>query len=290
MNHDGTTDTTLNWQLRFAGVVASVLLVAVVIGPVRAELPQEIRVLTYNIHHGEGVDKKFDLPRIAKVMLSASPDIIAVQEVDQKTRRASGMDQPAELARLTGMKVAFGRNIDFEGGGYGTAVLTKLPVKSHESVKLKSFYAPTKENPEQRGVQVLELGEKGELLFLCTHLDYRPPEDERMASAKTINELIKKRGDKPAIIAGDFNALPDSRPIHEFAKEWSIAGPIVRADGTAAKDSKPILTFPAEKPDRWIDYVLYHPANRWQVVEVRVLDEPVASDHRPLLAVLRRVD
>jgi endonuclease/exonuclease/phosphatase family metal-dependent hydrolase len=290
MNHDGTTSTTLNWQLRFVRVVGSFLLVAAAIWPARAELPREIRVVTYNIHHGEGTDRKFDLPRIAKVMLSANPDIVAAQEVDQKTRRASGVDQPAELARLTGMKVVYGRNIDFEGGGYGTAVLTKLPVRSHESLKLKSFYAPTKENPEQRGVQVLELGEKGELLFLCTHLDYRPPEDERMASAKTINELIEKHGNNPAIIAGDFNALPDSRPIHEFAKEWSIAGPIVRADGTVAKGSKPILTFPSEKPDRWIDYVMYRPANCWQVVEVRVLEEPGASDHRPLLAVLRRVD
>lgn len=277
-------------MLRFVRPITFALTLLCACSAGRAELPREIRVLTYNIHHGEGTDGKFDLPRIAKVMLAVKPDIVAVQEVDQKTRRASGVDQPAELSRLTGMQVVYGRNIDFEGGGYGTAVLTKLPVKSHESVKLKSFYAPTKENAEQRGVQVLELGENGELVFLCTHLDYRPPEDERMASAKTINELIKKHGNKPAIIAGDFNALPDSRPIHEFAKEWKIAGPIVRADGTAAKGAKPILTFPAEKPDRWIDYVMYRPANRWQVVEVRVLEEPVASDHSPLLAVLRWVD
>jgi endonuclease/exonuclease/phosphatase family metal-dependent hydrolase len=253
-------------------------------------LPAVIRVVTYNIHHGEGVDGKFDLARIAKVLLAVKPDIIALQEVDQGTRRASGVDQPAELARLTGMKIVFGRNIDFEGGGYGTAVLTNLPIRSHQSVKLKSFYAPTKENPEQRGVQVLELGgEDGpRLWFLCTHLDYRPPEDERMASAVTINELIKKRGDDLAILAGDLNAMPDSRTIHEFAKEWTIAGPVVNA-AEAAKNFQPILTFPSDKPDRWIDYVLMRPADRWQVVEVRVLDESVSSDHRPLLAVLRRV-
>ena len=57
--------------------------------------------------------------------MAEKPDIVALQEVDQKTRRASGVDQPAELARLTGMQVVFGRNIDFEGGGYGTAVLTE---------------------------------------------------------------------------------------------------------------------------------------------------------------------
>jgi endonuclease/exonuclease/phosphatase family metal-dependent hydrolase len=277
------------------------------------ELPAEIRVVTYNIHHGEGTDGKFDLKRIANLLLAVEPHIVALQEVDQGTKRAGGVDQPAELAKLTGMEVVFGRNIDFDGGGYGTAVLTKLPVRKHEKVKLKSFYPPTETNPEQRGVQVLELGEKDgpALLFLNTHLDYRPPEEERMASAKTINELIEKHGDTPAIIAGDFNATPESAPIAEFRKEWKIAGEDDLKGGRAkAEDGRPesakppldklgtsrqaagraipILTFPAETPDRWIDYVMFRPADKWEVVEVRVLNEGVASDHRPLLAVLRR--
>jgi endonuclease/exonuclease/phosphatase family metal-dependent hydrolase len=248
------------------------------------ELPREFRVVTYNIHHGEGVDGKLDLQRIANVLLAAEPHIVALQEVDQGTRRSKGVDQPAELARLTGMKVVFGRNIDYDGGGYGTAVLTTLPIRSHKSVKLRSFYAPTAQNPEQRGVQILELGEKGDptLWFLCTHLDYRPPDDERMASAKTINELVAKLNDDLALLAGDFNAMPGSRVIAEFAQHWKIAG----AD---ANNVKPPLTFPAAQPDRWIDYVMARPASRWQAIEFRVLNEPVASDHRPLLAVLRRI-
>jgi endonuclease/exonuclease/phosphatase family metal-dependent hydrolase len=255
--------------------------------PALAELPPEIRVVTYNIHHGEGTGGKIDLERIANVMLAARPDIIAVQEVDQNTRRTKGVDQPAELARLTSMQVVFGRNIDFEGGGYGTAVLTNLPVRSHESVKLKSYYAPTKENPEQRGVQVLEIGENDGpgFLFLCTHLDYRPPDDERMNSALTINDVIKKRESTPAIIAGDFNATPDSRVIAEFKKKWTIAGD----NASASQKATGLRTFPSSQPNRWIDYVMYRPPNRWECVEARVLEEPVASDHRPVLAVVRRL-
>jgi endonuclease/exonuclease/phosphatase family metal-dependent hydrolase len=261
------------------------------------ELPGEIRVVTYNIHHGEGVDRRFDLKRIANLLLAVEPHVVALQEVDQGTRRASGVDQPAELAKLTGMKVVFGRNIDFEGGGYGTAVLTKLPVRKAESVKLKSFYPPTPENPEQRGVQVLELGEKDEagLLFLCTHLDYRESDEERMASAKTINELVAKRGDELAILAGDLNAEPGSGPMEEFRKEWKVVGEGGgwRAEGGGLnanlQAAVPLLTFPAERPGKWIDYVLVRPAEKWEVVEVRVIEEAVASDHRPLLAVVRRV-
>jgi endonuclease/exonuclease/phosphatase family metal-dependent hydrolase len=258
-------------------------------GTALGELPAEIRVVTYNIRHGEGMDHRIDLERIAKVLIAQKPDIVALQEVDQGTRRAGGVDQPAELARLTGMKAFFGHNIDYDGGGYGTAVLTKLPVRSSASVKLKSFYQSTPQHAEQRGVQVLELGEPGEpgLLFLCTHLDYRKPDGERMNSAHTINELVEKHGAEPAIIAGDYNATPDSAPVREFAKEWKIAG----EDGAGAKTqaAERILTFPADKPDRRIDYVMCRPGDQWKVVEVRVLDEEVASDHRPVLTVLERV-
>lgn len=287
----------MKWLLLLVCVGFSVLYSA---GSAVAELPGEIRVVTYNIHHGEGTDNKFDLPRIAKVVMAERPDIVALQEVDQGTRRASGVDQPAEFARLMGMEVVFGRNITYDGGGYGTAVLTRLPILSKESVKLKSFYESTPKHQEQRGVQVLELGDKSgpKMLFLCTHLDFRPPDDERMASAKTINELVEKHDGEPALIAGDFNATPKSAPIREFEKEWKVAG----GDGAQAAGAKtqtdrsfsgkkaaPILTFPSDKPDRRIDYVMYRPADKWEVVEVRVLDEPVASDHRPVLTVLRRV-
>jgi endonuclease/exonuclease/phosphatase family metal-dependent hydrolase len=250
-----------------------------------AALPAELRIVTYNIHHGEGTDNKFDLPRIAKVVLAEKPDIVALQEVDQKTKRASGVDQPAEFAKLMNMKVVFGHNIDYDGGGYGTAVLTKLPVKSSDSVKLKSFYESTPSHAEQRGVQVLELGDKNDppLWFLCTHLDYRPKDDERMNSAHTINDLVEKHAAEPAIIAGDFNATPDSAPVKEFAKEWKIAG-----EEPSDKNAGKYFTFPADKPDHRIDYVMCRPASDWKVIEVRVLDEEVASDHRPVLTVLRK--
>ncbi len=264
-------------------LLAAVLIVVASFRGAHAELPDELRVLTYNIHHGEGVDGKFDLPRIAEVIKSVSPHVVALQEVDQQTARSNDVDQPAELSRLTGMDVVFGRNIDFQGGGYGTAVLSTLPVKAHSSVKLPSFY-----DGEQRGVQIVELGpgEPG-LVFLCTHLDYRPDDRERMASAELINGLAGNYGDRLMILAGDLNAVPDRRVIRELEKRWKIAGGDAKLQSDTTKE---LLTYPSGTPSKWIDFVLVRPAERWQVVEVRVLEEPVASDHRPLLAVLRHVE
>jgi endonuclease/exonuclease/phosphatase family metal-dependent hydrolase len=238
-----------------------------------AQLPDELRVLSYNIHHGEGGDGKYDLERIARLMLSVSPHVVAVQEVDQGTARASGVDQPAELARLTKMKCIFGRNIDHEGGGYGTAVLTSLPIKGVEHHRLPSHY-----NGEQRGVQVVELGAGDDtVVFFATHLDYRPEEDERLDSVKKIRSLLPAYGDKPMLLVGDLNAMPESNTMQQFAADWQRS------------NEEAILTYPAEAPIRQIDYVLMRPAHRWEVVEARVLDEKVASDHRPLLVVLKRL-
>ena len=96
-----------------------VLLAAVSLSPVSTSdsaEPTRLRVLSYNIHHAEGVDRKLDVDRIAGVILSIKPDLVALQEVDQKVKRTGSVDQPAVLARLTEMNVVFGANIELQGG------------------------------------------------------------------------------------------------------------------------------------------------------------------------------
>ena len=85
--------------------------------------PPIVRALTYNIHHGEGTDGRLDLSRLAAIISSAAPDLVALQEVDLGTARAGGVDQLAELGRLTGMHPVFGKAMDYQGGAYGVGVL-----------------------------------------------------------------------------------------------------------------------------------------------------------------------
>ena len=180
------------------------------------------------------------LTRIAAVIKSVEPHVVAVQEVDQGTARTVRVDQPAELARLTGMKCIFARNIDWEGGGYGTAVLTTLPVKGVEQHRLQSHY-----DGEQRGVQVVELGAGDDtVVFFATHLNYRPEEGERLDSVKKIRTLLAGYAETPAILAGDLNASPDSETMRQFAVDWQVA------------NAEPLSTYPAEAPAKQIDYVL----------------------------------
>ncbi len=215
-----------------------------------------IVVLTYNIHHGEGTDGKFDLERIAGVIKKASPDIVSLQEVDRKTARSKGVDQAQELARLTGMNLAFGRAIDYQGGQYGNAVLTRFVIE-----KAATYPLPA---PEPRALLAVEcsLSSRGSpedvFTFMATHLDGR----NSIESVPLIEERFKEDPNKLALLAGDLNAGRDGPTMKLLGETWSIAA--------AAS----------------IDYILYRPADRWRVIEAKVLDEKVASDHPPVVAVV----
>ncbi|MFW6172066.1 MAG: endonuclease/exonuclease/phosphatase family protein [Planctomycetota bacterium] len=265
-----------------------------------------LRILSYNIHHGEGMDGELDLARIAKVINAVNPDVVALQEVDAGTQRSEQVDQPAVLARLSDLNVVFGGNIRYQGGDYGNAVLSRFPIVRHKNHPLPRF-----DDGEQRGV--LEVHVKlpdgaGTLLFLATHLDHRPGDRERLASAAAINKIAAGQAKpsakpsragtsdgggnfsnqnngtdhgpnrapprEPALLAGDLNDVPNSETLRKFKTVWALANREV------------LPTFPAKEPDKQIDFILFRPDARWKTIDVRVLAEPVASDHRPILAVL----
>ncbi|WP_146405198.1 endonuclease/exonuclease/phosphatase family protein [Allorhodopirellula heiligendammensis] len=233
--------------------------------------PISLRVLSYNIHHGEGVDGSLDLPRIASVIRSVEPDLVALQEVDQKVNRSGDVDQPAELARLTDMHVVFGGNIELQGGHYGNAILSRFPI-----TKFSNHPLPNVDEGEPRGVMMATISAPkldSSLRLLATHLDHRRSDVARVQSAKFINGLVKSDS-SPAVLMGDMNDVIGSATISRFDQVWKRT------------NEKPMPTIPVGQPTRQIDFILFHPAERWQVVETQVLDEAVASDHRAIFSVL----
>lgn len=239
--------------------------------PITGEEPRALRLLTYNIHAGIGTDRVFDLKRIAAVISKEKPDIVALQEVDRKTKRSKGIDIAEELAKLTGMKSVFGASISFQGGEYGNALLTRLPIESFETIPL-----PEKVEVEKRSLLSATLRFRDrEIEVLATHLCHRE-EQNRIAAVEAIANLTTKSR-SPAFLLGDLNALPDSSPIK-----------ILLEAGWRNPSEEPKPTVPAEKPERQIDYVLIRESNElsMSVKEVRVLEEKVASDHRALIVVL----
>ena len=233
--------------------------------------PARITVLTYNIYHGEDANGGSNLDAVAGIINSLEPDLVALQEVDNKTRRAKGLDLTAELSQRTGMKGIFGKAMDYDGGGYGEAVLSRHPI-----IEMKNNLLPHTPKAEPRAALEIrvELPCGVNMAFVGTHLDHQRDQGNRMMQAKRIVELYENY-DLPIVLAGDLNATPGSDPINLLSRQWSDA---------AHDNSQP--TFPAKKPARRIDYIMYKPKGRWKVIEVRVINEKVASDHCPVFAVL----
>lgn len=235
----------------------------------------ELRLLTYNIHHGEGTDGKFDLQRIADLINKQKPDLVAVQEVDVKTKRASGIDQAAELGRLTEMHYAFGKFMDYSGGEYGQMVLSKYPIKNARNLALPA-------GPEPRTALAVEVeipvkdGPGQRLFFVGNH--FYATEAQRSAQAERLMSHLEPeiKAGHPIILAGDFNSTPGSRPMKILGKRW--------VDPTAETD---VRTWPSDLPRVEIDHILYFPEARFEFLDSKVIPEKVASDHRPVLAVVK---
>ncbi len=254
-------------------MLATVLLLAHLVGtPMADPTAKTVRVLTYNIHHGEGTDGKLDLERIAKVIREAKPDVVALQEVDRNTTRTKKVDQAAELGKLTKMQVAFGRAIDLQGGEYGQAILSRVELTS-----VKVHPLPAKQGQETRIVLEahLDLGEGfPALTVLGTHFQHDNAATREEQAGK-VNELFGRLAG-PTLLAGDLNATPDSPPLKALGQRWAVA----------TMFGEKFITIPSDVPKQQIDFVLFRPANRFKVVEMKVIEEKVASDHRPVLAVL----
>jgi len=231
-----------------------------------------VRVMTYNIHVGVGMDKKLDLARIAEIIKRERPDFVGLQEVDRGVARTKGVDQIAELSRLTNMEYAFAYNLRYQGGQYGVAVLSRHTILSLDHRR----YANTRER-ERRGFLRIEANVNGHrFAFVTTHLDYQH-EDGREFETKQLLDALKP-DNVPLIVVGDFNAEPNDGAYRLMLTRFIDAWTLRTANAPDAGN-----TFPADAPAKRIDYVFYAKESGFRVRNIRVI-ETEASDHRPLIA------
>ena len=270
-----SSQTNQRWR------VVTMLFIVTTAIPSAARAAEPLRVLCYNIHYGQGTDGKYDIERLAKVIRKAEPDLVALQEVDVGVKRSGRVHQAQLLGKLTGMSVRYGPTQHYQGGLYGNAVLSALPILDVQIHPLPYSESNAERTTYPRGaVAVLVRAPGGKnVRFISTHFQHNVAED-RVAEAKAINRLFAKPTDKtPAILAGDMNATPDSEPIATLLKEWTHAANPKNLEPSA----------PSTRPRSRIDYIFCRPASAWHVVESNVVDEAIASDHRPVFAALEFV-
>lgn len=232
-----------------------------------AQAQNTLKLMSYNIKNANGMDDVCNFQRIANVINNTSPDVVAIQEVDSMTNRSGQKYVLGEIAERTQMHGYFAPAIDYDGGKYGIGLLTKqLPLR------LQTLPLPGREE-----ARTLILAEFADYIYCCTHMSLT--EEDRMKSLELVKAFTSS-STKPLFLAGDMNAEPESGFIKKLQKDFQIL-------------SNPKQhTFPAPDPKETIDYIatLKQNAKGFAVISAKVINEPMASDHRPILVELRTAE
>ncbi|MCU7494110.1 MAG: hypothetical protein HF314_07450 [Ignavibacteria bacterium] len=241
---------------------------------------KSLRVMTYNIHHGQGTDGKIDIERIGNLVKDNKAGLVALQEVDRGVLRSNKIDIMQLLKSQTGMYTAFGKNLDFQGGEYGNGILSKFPVDT-----ISNYHYKMLREGEQRGLlqTIVEVnGEK--MVFLATHTGDKNTEAEKLVNAEEMKTILKSYRGMPVILCGDFNDRPEKSTMHDslttyFVDVWQY---LHKDEG---------YSFPSDKPDRRIDYIYLSKdaLKKLKPVSITVLKSE-ASDHLPLIAEFELLD
>ena len=238
---------------------------------------QEIKILSYNIFHGESptIPGMPNFTQVSDLFILMQPEVIALQEVDSLTGRylaiyPDSVDMIKKFSRETGYRGYFGKAMDYDGGAYGEGLLVKKGSKYH-TLKLPN---PAGGEPRAMAWVKAELKTLEEFYFGGTHLCHEFPEN-RQAQLDSILSYAETL-DKPVIWAGDLNFEADSEEYRSIPSHWKEAG----AEANNLQNTY-------GKPDAGarIDYIWYD-ARKFELVEYKVIDVPY-SDHYPVWAVLR---
>lgn len=250
-----------------------------------------VRVMTWNIRTGVGNDPTSpgkrtppDLERIARVIQTVNPDIVALQEVDRGRERTLGVDQPEFLGGLLRIDYRYGPNLVDDEGEYGIAILTPHPVRAfhHELLPGVSGWEP-------RGYieAVIDIPGAEQVTVVNTHLQvaFGDGEDEAARQRRESAAIVAQRvleAEGPALLTGDFNAEPtvgDLDALSALEDAWISVG--------SESDGKTFPATPFGDPETRIDAVFAN--SRFRVEDCRVLrdeETALASDHYPVVVEL----
>lgn len=235
-----------------------------------------IRILSFNILHGATTKGDFDLDVIAKVIIEANADFVALQEVDYRTNRARKFDLVTELGLRTKMTPLFGRAMNFDSGEYGEGILSKQTFLQSRNVALPY----TSGNEPRTALEIITILPSGDTIaFIGTHLDHLKEDNDRVSQAKRINEVFSSNT-YPTILAGDLNDIPGSTTISVLEELWT----------SSYDNNHPMPTYPSVNPKYKIDYIMYLPKNRWRVLDKEVIQDSIASDHCAFIVTLELID
>lgn len=233
----------------------------------------DLRVATYNIHRSRGMDRRMQPERIAAVLATIDPDVVALQEVI-----GPGLGSPGhaeQLGAALGMGWVLSPTRELRRHQFGNAVLSRFPIRDHSQLDLS--WKTCEPRCSQR--VAIDLGGSRSLQIYNAHLGTALLE-RRYQAPRLAAWIHDRRVQGPKIVLGDFN-------------EWGrglVAD--VLAERLRSLDLYPHLrrrrTYPGFFPLLHLDHIYFSGG-----IEIRHIELPrsrlamVASDHLPLVADVR---
>ncbi|MEN2283148.1 endonuclease/exonuclease/phosphatase family protein [Algoriphagus sp. SE2] len=259
-------------------IVSSLLFFLIVAQPLIAQKSGEIiKVLSYNIYHGENPFHagEGNIDQIAALISELKPDLVALQEVDSMTTRTARVygakvDLIQKLAKLTGYSGYFAKAMDYAEGGYGEGVL----IKGNGITETQNLPLPAGGEPRAAAWVTYELPSGKNIAFAGTHLCHQF-EENRIAQVEAVS-LRAKKEKLPTIWVGDLNFRPESEVYKSIKGSWKDAG-------TLPTPYSP--TYGSMEDGARIDYVWYD-SNKFKLIDYQVLNVTY-SDHYPVFVTLQ---
>ncbi len=224
-------------------------------------------IVSYNIRHGENLDGIIELGAPGKVAMREHPRFVGLQEVDQLTTRVGGADTCAVIAATTGLHATFAKAIDFAGGEYGNALLSR-----EKPLAVRRIPLPGAEP------RVLLLCEFDDCWVGVTHLAVDSAE-ARIQSIGIVRAAVEACGGKPVFLMGDWNASPDSEVLAGMRGFMTI----LSDEKTCTCHGKIFDPASLHDTSRCIDYIAIDTAHAGNYVlrDRHVIEERHVSDHAP---------
>jgi endonuclease/exonuclease/phosphatase family metal-dependent hydrolase len=232
-----------------------------------------VRIMTWNIQHGKRADMVPDLMGQVRFMVSHSPDVLLLQEVQTWDE-----DQPSRLKALLEQQTGVAWHLQWapvtvSRGTEGNAVLTRLPVTSSTYIQMHATSDWTTIGPNRSAAQATILVGGVSLYVFSTHLEYYNA-NYRSAHLQELLPWVAQFGPR-RILGGDLNSLPS---------EWFIT--TVKRD---YHDTWEDVTGSSEgghtRPRGRIDYLFRSKAGSDHVRPTNVfMPVTTLSDHNPVIA------
>jgi endonuclease/exonuclease/phosphatase family metal-dependent hydrolase len=224
---------------------------------------QQIKVVSYNIQYGRGLDGKLDLQRTINALKKMDADIVSLQEVERYGARSGFQDQVHIIAKALDMNAVFSPSLSYPGIYYGNAILSRFPIQDFTRISLPSRY-------EHRSAVLayIWLDEQKTIQVLNTHLGL--DQKERARDIGTIHDIILTTN-SPIIVTGDLNSTPEKREYDIWTDHFLVK----------SNEGQQIQTY--RDRDWQIDYIFHSP--HFVTLESWTLSSD-ASDHFPVFALL----